>query len=514
MSRLVALFILALPAMQAAADTFDVTRGDDPLPGACLPADCSLREALASAQASPGADTIRLGAGQYFVTRGDLDAYGDLVIEGAGSTATDVVGSGASSTLRVAAQSDVTLRGVRFVSAGGTAIAADLDHSTTTLDDVDVPVGEVAAGGADDSGYVELHVRHSSIGSIVGCIAAAGLCDVSGSVVGSVGAVGEHVDLRFVRSEARGPSTGVIAFGAGAVLIEDSTIRDAAEPLQFLQVSIDDAPDVWIRRTRFVGNGGPIRASREGMIHLDDVEFSDNVVDAAHLADGDPAVLLADDRGAWRINRALFSGNRGAGNDGAVLRVLGGANVVLNQATFVDNTYHPDAGVGFGHAIGVYATGSAATILWIFHATMRRAASLPVGTTGSLLTVRGATANVRVYNSLLDGTCAFGGGGAIFQAQGSIESPADSCSFDEADNDVGVSPLQLHLGPFGDHGGFTRSYEPIVGSVLRDAANATWCRFSPVDQRGYLRPADGVACDVGAVEAGSTPDLIFADGFG
>lgn len=514
MQRPVAALILALLPAAAGADTFVVTRGDDPAPDGCPAADCSLREALAAAQAAPGADVIRLGAGQYFVTRGDLGAFGHLVVEGAGRSATGIVGSGASSTLRIAAQSDFTLRGVRFVAAGGTAIAADGDHSTTTLDDVDVPVGEVASGDAGDTGEVELHVRDSVIGGIVGCIAAAGLCDVSDSVLGALGAVGERVDLRLVRSETRGPSTGVIAFGAGAVLIEDSTIRDAAEPLQFLQGPAPDAPDVWIRRTRFLGNTGPIRASRAGMIHMDDVEFSDNVVDADHIAAGDPAVLLAEDGAAWRINRALFSGNRGAGNDGAVLRVLGGANVVMNQVTFVDNTFHADAGVGYGHAIGVYAASADPTILWILHATMRKAPSLPTGTAGSLLTVRGGTANVRVYNSLIDGTCAFGGGGAIFQAQGNIESPANSCSLAAVDNDVSVPGLQLHLGAFGDHGGFTRSYLPVVGSVLRDAAHETWCRFSPVDQRGYLRPGDGVDCDIGAVEAGAMPDLIFADGFG
>lgn len=514
MRRLAILLMLALPAPYAAANTFVVTRADDPAPNGCLLADCSLREALAAAQATPGADMIQLAAGQYFVTRGDLDAYGVLDVEGVGESATQIVGIGASSVLRIAAQSDVTLRGLRFSPAGGTAIAADGDHSKTTLDGVDITNGEVAAGSAGDSGEVELHVRDSTIGESVGCIAAAGLCDVSDSTVGAIGAVGERVDLRVVRSETLSASSGVIALGAGAVTIEDSIIRNAASPLYFFQSTVPDAPDVWVRRTRFIGNVGPIRASRDSTIHMDDVEFRDNIVDADHIASGAPAVLLAEKGAAWRINRALFSGNRGAGSDGAVLRAISGANVVLNQVTFVDNTYSPDANVGYGHAVGVYSATSDPTILWIIHATMRKAPSLPTGTVGSLLTVRGSTANARVFNSLIDGTCGFGGGGVIFQAQGNIESPGHSCGLDENDNDVDVIPQSLRLGTLGDHGGFTQTYEPITASVLLDAATPIWCQFSPVDQRGYLRPAGGVNCDIGAVEAGSISDSIFADGFG
>jgi len=514
MRRLAATLILSMLSAPLPADTFVVTRGDDPVPNGCLAADCSLREALEAAHATPGADIIRLGAGQHFVTRGDLDAFGQLLIEGAGSGATDIVGSGGPSALRIAAQSQVSLRGVRYAATGGTAISADADHSSTTLEDVDVPVGEVVAGSAGDGGHVELRLRDSTIGAIAGCIAASGLCDFADSSVGGIGAIGEAVDLRVVRSETRSAAIGVIAYGAGEVVIEDSVIRDAARPLEFLQGSAQRVPDVWIRRTRFIGNTGPIRGTRGGLILMNDVEFSGNVVAGDHLSGGDPAVLLATEGAAWRINRALFSGNRGAGDDGAVVRALSGASVVMNQVTFVDNTFHPDAGTGYGHAIGVYSAGSGATVLWILHATLRRASSLPPGTTGSLLTVRGNTANVRLYNSLVDGTCAFGGGGAIFHAQGNIESPAHSCGLAAADNTSDVPALQLHLGPFGDHGGFTRSYEPVVGSVLRDAAHATWCRIAPVDQRAYLRPADGTDCDVGAVEADSVPDLIFADGFG
>ena len=508
------IFAAVMAATGLRAETFEVTRGDDPAPDGCLAGDCSLREALEAAQATPAADTVRLGEGQYFVTRGDLGIFGGVGVQGAGSGVTGIIASGTPAAWRIAAQSDFELRGVRFVANSGTAIAADRDHTSMRLVDVEVPTGEVGAGDDGSLGEVHLRVQDSSIGFIVGCIAAQGLCEVIDSAVGMVGALGEQVGVRVVRSAVSGPDGGVIAYGLGEVLIEDSTISGAARPLEAWQLVAGDAPDVWVRRTRFIGNSGPIAFRRDATIHLDDVEFRDNVVAGDALADGAPAVLQADDVGAWRINRALFVGNRGgAALDGAVVRVLGGANVVMNQVTFDDNTFHPDAGGGYGHTIGVYADSADPILLWLLHATLRASTTLPAGTAGSLLTVRGGTANVRLLNTLVAGSCAFGGGGALFQAEGNIESPADTCDMDPGSNEVGMPAIQLHLGQLGDHGGFTRTFMPALGSFLIDAAKSTWCAISPLDQRRYLRPAGGIECDIGAVEADALADAIFADGF-
>ncbi len=512
----VGLLLSSLIATPVRADTFQVTRADDPAPNGCLAADCSLREALEAAQATPAADTIRLGSGQYFVTRGHLDAFGTIVLEGAGSEQTAIIASGATSSLRVAAHSDFTLRGIRLVPNGGTAIKADRNQTSTTLEDVELALAavEIVAGDAGDVGDVRMRVRHSRIAGIVGCLAATGLCEVTDSVVGSVGAIGERVALRIARSEVVDAQTGVIVFGAGEVAIGDSTIRNSARPLELRQVGTPDAADVWIRRTRFVGNSGPILGTRDGTIHLDDVEFRDNIVAGEPLAAGAPAVLLAESGSVWRINRALFVGNRGgSGLDGAVVRVLGGANVAMNQVTFADNRFHPDAPAGYGHTIGVYANSASPTILWMFHATMSAAPSLPAGTQGSLLTVRGGNANVRLFNSLVAGTCAFGSGGVLFQAEGNIESPASSCGLDAASNRSNVSAALIRLSPLAENGGFTRTRMPNAGSALLDQASSTWCLFSPVDQRRYLRPAGGTASNNGAVEAAAGADTIFEHGF-
>ncbi len=88
---------LCFVVLDARAATFTVTRADDPAPNGCLPADCSLREAIDATATTPEADTIVLGAGQYQVTRGELAIDREIAIVGAGSTAT---GSRATATTR------------------------------------------------------------------------------------------------------------------------------------------------------------------------------------------------------------------------------------------------------------------------------------------------------------------------------------------------------------------------------------------------------------------------------
>ncbi len=54
-----------LPAVPAAAKTYEPTRKDDPNPGACKPKNCSLREAISAADDHSGRDTVLLKPGRY-----------------------------------------------------------------------------------------------------------------------------------------------------------------------------------------------------------------------------------------------------------------------------------------------------------------------------------------------------------------------------------------------------------------------------------------------------------------
>lgn len=99
LAMMVAAFLAASPAWAA---EFKVTRTDDPTPDGCAPNDCSLREAVIAANATPEQDTINIPKGTYTLTiggnfedasaTGDLDLLEDVTIAGAGAHSTIVTG--------------------------------------------------------------------------------------------------------------------------------------------------------------------------------------------------------------------------------------------------------------------------------------------------------------------------------------------------------------------------------------------------------------------------------------
>ncbi|HUD42535.1 MAG TPA: choice-of-anchor Q domain-containing protein [Dokdonella sp.] len=508
-------FLLASMA-DACAATLVVTRGDDPAPGACAAADCSLREALDAAVATPGEDTIVLGAGQYTVTRGALAVYGTVLIQGQSAAATRIVGSGDFDLLALTPLGALTLEGMTLSSQRQAVV---FDSGSVVLRFVEVPTGGGAVSGAAGSGPASVRVEHAALGGALACECGAGSVQASDSVLDSVLVFNGSADLVLDRVELAGPASvpyGIAFTSSGTATIRDSTIRDQAVPLV-----LDGAGgDVRIRRTRFIGNTGPLHGSRDGMVWIEDAEFRDNVVGDDALADGLPAVLLAQDDTAWRISRALFTGNRGGGGSapdriGSSLRVLAGGNVTMSDVTFYDETFRSGVVNGVGHAIGVDTAGETA-ILWLFNATLRIGPAVPSNAVASLIAVRGANANVRVFNGILHGNCAFASGAAMFQAEGNLESPGDTCQLPAAGNSVSVAPMELFLGPLTDNGGFTRTFLPTRYSPAVDHGATIWCNvagaiFSRVDQRRFVRPA-GQGCDSGAAEFDSVSDLIYADG--
>jgi hypothetical protein len=134
MDNRLALAALTLFCLSARAETFVVTRFDDPLPDGCQPGDCSLREAAtaaASNDAFGGDDAIQLGAGAYTLIRGELpwgSADQKLEIAGAGSTATHVTTD--APLFSALTDRSLRVRGLEFTSTAGTAF-----HTNARMDD-------------------------------------------------------------------------------------------------------------------------------------------------------------------------------------------------------------------------------------------------------------------------------------------------------------------------------------------------------------------------------------------
>ncbi len=105
-------------------------------------------------------------------------------------------------------------------------------------------------------------------------------------------------------------------------------------------------------------------------------------------------------------------------------------------------------------------------------------------------------------NTLVDGDCSVFT--VLVNSNGyNIESPGDTCGFDQGTDQVNVSADDLTLGELADNGGPTMTHALGAGSVAIDAIPAVDCEVDE-DQRGVERP-QGDGCDVGAVEMEVTP---------
>jgi hypothetical protein len=90
----VGLALLVCACVDAHADTFVVTRQDDPAPNGCNPGDCSLREEVIAANSNNPLgprDIIQLAGLTYTLTAGLLVLDQDLEFAGVGSAQTQIL---------------------------------------------------------------------------------------------------------------------------------------------------------------------------------------------------------------------------------------------------------------------------------------------------------------------------------------------------------------------------------------------------------------------------------------
>lgn len=138
-------FVIALPLQAEGGATYIVTRLDDPTPDGCLPADCSLREAVIAANATTDTDTIEFAldgtvelsiapSGANDATTGDLNITESLMLEGRGATATiidanqldrviDVQFFDCSTDCPLFTANDLTITGGQVTGNGGGVVA-------------------------------------------------------------------------------------------------------------------------------------------------------------------------------------------------------------------------------------------------------------------------------------------------------------------------------------------------------------------------------------------------------
>ncbi|MDH3622446.1 MAG: hypothetical protein OES69_02445 [Myxococcales bacterium] len=159
--------------------------------------------------------------------------------------------------------------------------------------------------------------------------------------------------------------------------------------------------------------------------------------------------------------------------------------LTLTNSTVSHNTAVSGDGI-FGGAGGIYNQGT----VMLINSTV----------SGNVAEVGGGIDNfgeLTLTNTLVDNDC---GGGTALSGGGNLESPGDTCGFNDPTDQVNISAEDLNLGPLADNGGPTETHALLPGSVAIDVIPEADCQVD-TDQRGEPRPeTGGTLCDVGAFE--------------
>ena len=189
--------------------------------------------------------------------------------------------------------------------------------------------------------------------------------------------------------------------------------------------------------------------------------------------------------GTLTLVSTTVSGNT-ADSGGGIFQ--SGATLMLTNSTVSGNTASEGG--------GIYNDGSGPATLTNSTVSENSAGS------GSaiLLSAVGPFASIITTATLIDGACTQQGEVTWTSGGYNIESPGNTCGFDQTGDQSGVSAVLLDLQPLANNGGPTQTHAITTDSA---AFNAGTCEVDE-DQRGVTRP-QGPACDVGAFELEVAP---------
>lgn len=293
--------------------------------------ECSLREAVASANADSGGasgcddgsgdDVIVLPAGTIALTAGGIDLDTNLTILGAGSAATiiDAAGNGTTeSTFTTQNATTVALTNLQIANAtkdAGAGGALFVDNGLTTLTRVRIKDNQGEFGGAISvRNGARLEIYDSELDGNVGENAA--------GTVGLGGAIQNQGDLFVARSHFHDNDT----FGAGGAI-------------QSTPVSGDVTTEIWdsLFANNTAARGGAISSSGGATASLTRVyntTFSGNIADttsggALHLGGGSTARHM-------ELSHVTLTGNSATTQGGGLFAQEG--TLIVANSLIADNT--------------------------------------------------------------------------------------------------------------------------------------------------------------------------------
>ncbi|MEO5626864.1 MAG: choice-of-anchor Q domain-containing protein [Dokdonella sp.] len=330
-------------------DGADAVVGD----GACadLTNACTLRAAIAEANALPGADVIELPVGTFALTlagvdedagaTGDLDIAGDVVIHGAGSALTFIDVGAIDRLFDVRAGNvsfqGMTLRNGRITNGGQTSAGAALriaDDLNVILDDMVIRdnVMSSSSGGVaiDSGGCIDgQHVRVLDNGSALG----------SDFSLATVYLHGANACLRLDDSEISGNranQAGAILSDFGAITLRRSLVSANHGAVGALVLNFN-APTL-LENVTISGNRGGLAGAilNDGGSHLSLIHCT---VTGNRSDDGSTSIVggIIDVHGGFglvSLSNTIVSGN-GPGStadDCSAAVSVGGGNIIGDSA--------------------------------------------------------------------------------------------------------------------------------------------------------------------------------------
>lgn len=505
---------VVLGATSAAADDFEVTRTDDPVPDGCVSGvDCSLREAVIDAIDLAGDDRVLLAPETYTLTlvgadedlgaTGDLDCSdfgGDLELRGLGATPADTV-------------IDATGLGDRIL---------DLLSCDVRILDLTMRGGNVADGGGAIRSVREITIRRvvfedNTAGSDGGAIHASGRTGrvtIEDSAFRDNRATRAGAILNEFESTvvvARSSFTGNVTTGRGGAIynedeaaftlidshLENNRSEDAGNGRDGGAIFTQNSSSFTIVRSTIVGNlaeeaGGAIFVQNDSALTIVESTLRGNQALGTEDFDGGGAIYCNNDS-ALIIERSTLSGNHSEGDAGAISRNNDG-QLLMRNSTVSGNT----AGRNGGGLVFDSFGGSGHVAIESSTITDNSAG----GQGGGVWHEGDPAIESSFLSTILSGNFAAGvpndcdtDGVGVFVSKGFNLDGTGTCGLDQATDLPGADPM---LGPLADNGGPTRTHALLDGSFALDTG---WPNpLDPmIDQRSVARP-QGAAPDIGAFE--------------
>jgi CSLREA domain-containing protein len=462
-----------------------VTKTADTNDGVCSGADCSLREAVLRANTCPGAQTIRVPAGTYTLTRagfsedagstGDLDISDDVTIWGTLQTVVDGnrldrifdVQPGVSASI-----STMIIQHGRAEQGGGIRNRGTLNVNELTVQDNQALFGEGLSPTVDGGGIY-------SVGT---------------------GALGVYLSAIRENSAVNGGgiAVSVPAGGTQSVMISYSQVMDNAAEGDGGGVWLSEGADSTL--VRFGASGNTAGGNGGGVYNGGALEttYADLESNSADASGG--GMYNAAAGSAVSYMTSLYA-NESFGDGGGIYN-LGMAH--FYQSLLYENTATHGSGGGAyngsGAGLRINNTTVSANIgiaggggirnedgnLQLMFATFYSNESEGINNSGS----GEATMRNTIVDYNLDGECA----GTPVDSLGYNIDWGGSCHLDEPSDLSFTNPM---LEPLAAGTSYMSTHALQPGSPAIDSADPDRC--DGVDQRGVIRP-QGANCDRGAHE--------------